>query len=91
MFPFSQLITEFLKSFLHQEIPILEEKILIKEPWIISLNKLKRSTTLILDLIKEPFKNLKEKLKKLKELYPQLMKLNLKSNLSMKESIFPKF
>jgi hypothetical protein len=56
----------------------LEEKILIKELWITLLNKSKRNTMLILEMIKEPFKNSKEKLKKLKELFPLLTKLKLK-------------
>jgi len=91
MFPFLLLITEFLKSFLLLEIPILEEKILIKELWIISLNKLKRNTMLILEETKELYKNLREKSKKPKELCPLLMKSKWKSNLFMKELIFLKF
>jgi hypothetical protein len=91
MFPSLLLITEFSKSFLLQEIPILEEKILIKELWNISLNKSKRSIMLILEETKELFKNLKEKLKKLKELYHLPTKLNSKSKPSMKELISLKY
>jgi len=90
MFPFLLLITEFSKLFPLLEIPILEEKILIKEPWIISLNKSKRSTMLMLEEIKELFKNLREKSKKLKELYHLPMKSNLKLKPFMKELIFLK-
>jgi len=46
---------------------------------------------LIFPKTKEQYKNSKEKLKKPKELYLQLMKLQLKSNLFMKELISLKF
>jgi len=87
MFPFLLLITESLKSFLPQEILILEEKILIKEPWNISWNLSKRKIMLIFLKIKELSKNSKEKLKEPREPYHLPMKLKSKLKLYMTEMI----
>jgi len=69
----------------------LEEKILIKEPWIISLNLLKRKMEKIFLKIKELSKKSREKLKEQKELYHPLMKLKSKLNHFMMELISLKF
>lgn len=91
MFPSLQLIMEFLKLFLLPEILILEEKILIKELWIISLNLLKRKKEKIFLKIKELSKKSREKLKEPRELYHLLMKLKSKLNHSMMDLISLKF
>jgi hypothetical protein len=81
----------FSKSFLLLEILILEEKISIKELWIISLNLLKRKKEKIFLKIKELSKKSREKLKEPKELYHLPMKLKSKLNHSMMELISLKF
>jgi len=82
---------ESLKSFPHQEILILEEKISIKESWITLLNLLKRKITKISLKIKELYKNSREKLKEPKELYHPLMKPKLKLKLYTMELISQKY
>lgn len=79
MFLYLLLIMVFSKSYLLPVIPIWEEKILIKELWIISLKFSKKNTTEISLMIKLLSKNSKEKLKNKKELYLPFMKLKLKS------------
>jgi len=75
------LIKEYSKFSQLQEILIWEEKILIKELWTSSLKLSIKNITLIFLKIKELSKNLKEKLKKEKELYHQLLKSELKSKI----------
>jgi hypothetical protein len=91
MFQFSPSITEYLKLLLLPEIPIWEEKILIKELLITSLRLLRRSPVKILVEIREPFKSLRERLKRQRELYHQPTRLKLKLKILLRELISVKY